>query len=392
MNPIRVAVICDFLEEHWTSMDLVADMLLAGLKTGHGEAIQADRIQPPMTSMLGDQPPPNYQLIKNIERGYNRFWKYPRTVNKLCGLFDLLHVVDHSYSHLIHQLPERRAVVTCHDLDAFRCVLRGTQDRRSLLHRRLASHTLSGFKKAAHVVCDSKTVMQELLEHGLVNPNRVSFAPLGVHPTCSPEPDETADWEACRLLGPAGFTDLLHVGSTIPRKRIDILLHVVANVRRQDASVRLVRVGGPFTVPQQELIKTLGIDSKAILSLPFLRRETLAAVYRRSAMVLQPSESEGFGLPVAEALACGTAVLASDLAVLREVGGEAVMYCPVGDITAWSKAVYEMLRQRRMDPFLWTERKRIGLAQSVKFSWSAYTSKMVAVYTEALSQPKESLE
>ena len=71
---------------------------------------------------------------------------------------------------------------------------------------------------------------------------------------------------------------------------------------------------------------------------PFLRPadRTLAAVYRRAALVLQPSEAEGFGLPVAEALACGTPVLASDLAVLREVGGEAAVYRAVGDVPAWS--------------------------------------------------------
>ena len=66
--------------------------------------------------------------------------------------------------------------------------------------------------------------------------------------------------------------------------------------------------------------------------LPFLDRATLAAVYRRSALVLLPSEREGFGLPVLEALACGTPVVASDIDALREVGGDAVRYCPAEDV------------------------------------------------------------
>jgi glycosyltransferase involved in cell wall biosynthesis len=53
-------------------------------------------------------------------------------------------------------------------------------------------------------------------------------------------------------------------------------------------------------------------------------------MYRRAALVLQPSSAEGFGLPVAEALACGAVVLASDLEVLREVAGEAAAYAPDG--------------------------------------------------------------
>ena len=59
----------------------------------------------------------------------------------------------------------------------------------------------------------------------------------------------------------------------------------------------------------------------AVRVLPFVSPEVLAAVYRRAAMTLLPSESEGFGLPVLESLACGTPVVLSDIPVLREIGG-----------------------------------------------------------------------
>ena len=75
--------------------------------------------------------------------------------------------------------------------------------------------------------------------------------------------------------------------------------------------------------------RSLGL-ADAILTLPYFDprshrdRATLAAIYRRASLVLVPSEAEGFGLPVAEALACGVPLLASDIPVLREVGGDAV--------------------------------------------------------------------
>ena len=75
----------------------------------------------------------------------------------------------------------------------------------------------------------------------------------------------------------------------------------------------------------------------AIVVLPALDRSTLAAVYRRCALLLMPSEREGFGLPVLEALACGTPVVASDAPALREVGGYAAAYCPVDDLEAWHR-------------------------------------------------------
>jgi glycosyltransferase involved in cell wall biosynthesis len=253
----------------------------------------------------------------------------------------------------------------------------------------LAAHILNGFKKAAHIVCDSNTIMRELQEHKVVNPKKISVVPLGVHPSCSPIPEALADKEAAFLLGSNSYTNLLHVGSTIPRKRIDILLRIVGELSKRDSSIRLIRVGGPFTPAQRDLAEALRLDQDRVLSLPFLKRETLAAVYRKVAIVLQTSESEGFGLPVAEALACGTMVVASDISVLREVGGTAAEYSPVGDVKAWSSAICELLRQRTANPLLWEARKRQSLTQAAKFSWSAYTSKMVDVYTDALFQKTE---
>ena len=83
-------------------------------------------------------------------------------------------------------------------------------------------------------------------------------------------------------------------------------------------------------------MRELGLTD-AIVVLPMLDRATLAAVYRRSALLLMPSEREGFGLPVLEALACGTPVVASDIEALREVGGFAASYCPVEGIEDWQR-------------------------------------------------------
>ena len=111
-------------------------------------------------------------------------------------------------------------------------------------------------------------------------------------------PEPAADVEAGRLLGPrSGFTDILHVGSTIPRKRIDVLLRVFKAVkeshdrgRKPDTPpLRLIRVGGPFTAAQQAMVRDLELGD-AIVVLPMLDRATLASVYRRSALLMMPSE------------------------------------------------------------------------------------------------------
>jgi glycosyltransferase involved in cell wall biosynthesis len=95
---------------------------------------------------------------------------------------------------------------------------------------------------------------------------------------------------------------------------------------------------------------------------------------------LQPSEREGFGLPVAEASASGLPVLASDLPVLREVGGESVIYQAPGDVAAWTEAAVRLLTERREDPARWEARRTGGVAHSARFSWDEYARRMASIY------------
>ena len=391
MSLPRLAVLCDFQEENWPSMDLVADMLLDHLQQEFADRFVATRICPPMRRRLTGQrsenrgQEPERGTRFNVDRFLNRFWDYPRYLRRLRNDFDLFHVVDHSYGQLLHVLPPERTVVSCHDLDTFQSLLNPGNDPRSFLFRKMMSRTLSGFKKAALVTCDSAATRDELLSQQLVEPERAVVIPNGVHPSCSPEADPTADREAARLLGEpaASALEILHVGSTIPRKRIDILLQIFAAARKEFPAARLVRVGGPFTREQLRLVDQLGL-APGIVVLPHLERKVLAAVYRRAAFLLQPSEREGFGLPVVEALACGTPVVASDLPVLREVGGDAAFYSPVADVGCWSEAIRGLVCERRDDPDHWRRRRLNGFAQAAKFSWAEYARKMVAVYSELL--------
>ena len=119
--------------------------------------------------------------------------------------------------------------------------------------------------------------------------------------------------------------------------------------------------------------------------LPFLDPSVLAAVYRRASVVLLPSEREGFGLPVVEAMACGTSVVGSDIPVLREVGGDATTYCGVGDVQHWTETVLELLRERREEPDRWARRCNACLQQAAKFTWQEHARRMVEVYQHVLN-------
>jgi len=118
--------------------------------------------------------------------------------------------------------------------------------------------------------------------------------------------------------------------------------------------------------------------------LPYLERRVLAALYRRAAVVVLPSEREGFGLPLLEAMACGTPAVASDLAALREVAGEVGVYRPISDMQAWADAVIELVTERCDNPDLWSARRRDVVARAGCFTWEKYTRRMVGLYREVL--------
>lgn len=359
-------------------MDLVGDMLFDQVRSRYADAIRIDRMRPafrPRTTAVS--------LLRksgtawNADRLWNRMVEYPRWLRTRKKGYDLFHIVDHSYAHLALELPQDRTVVTCHDLDAFRCLLEPHRETRPLWFRKIAARILSGLQRAAHVVFVTETVREEAANFGIVSKEASSVIHNGVD---SGNSSDAAEREAGRLL--ASMSDnplLLSVGSTVPRKRIDLLLRIFSAVAGEFPSARLVRVGGPFTAPQSEIARKLGIES-LIVHLPFLDRDVLSAVYKRAAVLLQPSEAEGFGLPLVEAMVCGCPVVASDLPVLREVGGNAAAYCGVGKISEWMESIVGLLRQREAQSDGWKDVQQRSVENAGRFSWRKAADHMVSRY------------
>lgn len=380
--PFRLALVSDMLEERWFSMDLISDMLFDQLSTGYGTRCNVRQIRPALRRISSaTRLTARSSRAWMLDRLLNRHVTYARYLRTRQKEFDLFHIVDHSYANLVTQLPAGRTVVTCHDLDAFRSLIEPRQGARARAMRLVMSRVLRGMQRAAHVIFVSHSVRNAALALRLVCAAKSSVIPMGVHPACTAVPDTRADREAQELLklDRERHPVLLHVGSTADRKRLDVLLRVTAEVARAFPKTVLARVGGPLTPAQRQLAHGLKIEGR-LLELPFLDRNVLAAVYRRADLVLQPSEAEGFGLPVVEAMACGCPVAASDLEVLREVGGAAAAYCPVGDVERWSAMVIAMLREAPDSAQGKAQRRQELAAYARRFSWAANAEQTVGVY------------
>jgi glycosyltransferase involved in cell wall biosynthesis len=336
-------------------MDLVAEMLLKHLATS--DLVRAERVCPRFRRRLGWAGGAG----RNFDRLANRMWDYPRYLRGRVGEFDLFHLCDHSYSQVIHELPGERVGVTCHDLDTFRCLLEPEKERRPRWFRAMARRILAGLRRAGVVFYLTDGVREQIERFGVVDPAKLVRAPVAAA--------EEFDYRERAKTGEGAY--LLHVGSCIPRKRIEVLLRVFAEVRGE--GLKLVQVGGEWTAEQRALIGQLGIGNR-VQQLRGLSRAEIAELYRGAAVVLQTSEAEGFGLPVVEGLACGAVVVASDIPVLREVGGEAVVYCPAGDVGRWVEVVRGILGGGAV-PALETR-----LARAARFSWTEHARVVAGAY------------
>lgn len=350
----KLAVLADYPEEGWPSMDLVAEMLMKHL--AGSDLVRAERVCPAFTRRLGWAGGAG----RNFDRLANRLWDYPRYLRRRVGEFDLFHLCDHSYSQLLHELPGERTGVTCHDLDTFRCLLKPEKERRPRWFRAMARRILAGLRTARVVFYLTEGVREQIDRFGVVDPAKLVRAPVGVaEEFCYRERGAARDGRY-----------LLHVGSCIPRKRIDVLLPVFAGVRER--GLKLIQVGGEWSAEQREMIARLGIGGD-VEQVRGLTRAAVADLYRGAAVVLQTSEAEGFGLPVVEGLACGAAVVTSDIPVLREVGGDAVVYAPVGNVGRWAEVVRDVMNGGA--PAL-----DVRLARAARFTWAEHARVIAETY------------
>jgi len=370
---LRMSVVCDLLEEQWPSMDLLAEMLLT--HAGRDERVVATPVRPMLAPRVSRLPllSGRERFAFNADRILNRMWDVPRAARRAVKDSDVFHVCDHSYAYAVHALPTERVGVYCHDLDAFRCLLEPRQEPRPLWFRAMSRRLLEGLKKARVVFFSTSAVRDSILRYGLIDERKLVQARYGVSPEFCPDPADVLPADH-PIHGLEGRPFLLHVGSCIPRKRIDVLLDVFAQVHRENPEVRLIQVGGAWTDDQRAQLERLGL-ARFLVQLPRAGRTELAKFYRRAAMVLMPSDAEGFGLPVIEALSCGAMVVASDIPTLREAGGDAVSFVPVADLPAWTRVVSELLRDASHAP----PRER-RLTHSGQFSWAAHAKVIIDTY------------
>jgi len=244
----------------------------------------------------------------------------------------------------------------------------------------MASRILSGLQSAAIVFYSTKAVHADIIRFNLVEPAKLVHAPYGVDDAFSVALDDAVG--PTELNGLSGKPWILHVGSTIPRKRIDILLQVLASARERIPELKLCKLGSDWTQEQLDQIAKDDLQ-RSIVHLGMVSKDLLIEAYRRASAVVITSDAEGFGLPVIEAMACGATVIASDIPVLRESGGTGAVFAPVGDIDAWTDCIERVLSNDPALPHRVTRRD-----WAARFSWTEHAMIIANAYDRLAVGPR----
>jgi alpha-1,3-rhamnosyl/mannosyltransferase len=234
-------------------------------------------------------------------------------------------------------------------------------------------------RSADCVITDSTFSKSEIVEVYALRPDAVHVVPLAAAPGFSPGP-------AAPL--PRGFPEhfVLHVGDLHVRRNLSMLARAVAAVRLRKpawASLGLVLAGVDrgSGADLERLYGGSGGTGPLVTFAGAATEPLLLALYRSASMLAYPSRYEGFGLPLLEAMACGTPVIAARTSSIPEVVGEAGDLLDPDDEAGWIAAI-----ERVLDDAAHRARLRdAGLRRAAEFSWRRTAEETARVYRAVLN-------
>jgi glycosyltransferase involved in cell wall biosynthesis len=263
-------------------------------------------------------------------------------------------------------------VVTVHDM-SLRLYPWCHPVRRVIINRPLQ---LVAIHRADAIVAVSHSTRRDLLRLHGVPPDRVCVVHEAASAAFRPIRDRAAlDAVRARLQLPERF--VLYVGTVEPRKNLGRLVDAFAEARRRGIPHHLVCVG-PYGWRSHGLcrrIEGLGLTAH-VHFLGYQPFDLLPALYNLSEVFAFPSLYEGFGLPVVEAMACGTPVLTSETSSLAEIVADAAVTVDPLDSGALATAITRLA----FDADLRAQLSAAGLARATAFSWSQAARDMLQVY------------
>ena len=329
----------------------------------------------------GLQPP-----TSNLQSPVSKLWFEQVSFPLACRRqdIDLAHI-PYFASPLFPTVP---TVVTVHDL----IPLILPAYRGSLLVRLYTRLVAAAARKAEAIITVSQASARDIVCYLHIPPERVhvtyeaageAFQP--VEDEACPEPSRRAELAAIRQKYALPERYLLYLGGFDQRKNLSALLRAFALLVNRRPQARLVIAGrlperdNPLFPDPRRLVEELGLEERVIFT-GWVAEEDKPSLLTGAMAFVFPSLYEGFGLPVVEAMACGTPVIASSSSSLPEVVGEGGILVEPTDAEALADAMELLL----VDDALRAELRQRALAQAARFSWRQTALETLAVYRKVV--------
>jgi glycosyltransferase involved in cell wall biosynthesis len=287
-------------------------------------------------------------LLPHVVRtAWSRSQRFP--IERLVGELDVFHFSDWMYP------PQRGGVraTTVHDLVPLRFPGLVEPTTREM-HGRKYEHAAATCDR---IFVNSRFTGREVNELLGVPDDRIVVAYPGI------DPRFRLDGERADLGGPY----VLGVATLEPRKNLPALVAAFALLRRRRPELTLALAGLEGWEPSS-------LEAEGVRQLGYVTDEELARLYRGAAAFAYPSRFEGFGIPVVEALACGTPAVVSSHPSLDEASGSAALRADPEDAAAFAAALEQALDAPR----------DTGVEHASRFTWRACGEAVLAGYESAL--------
>jgi glycosyltransferase involved in cell wall biosynthesis len=281
----------------------------------------------------------------------------------------------HGLGSLSPVVKGRPVVLTIHDL-----IYLHFPQSVPLGHRLFMRYVLPQVaRRADRVIVPSHCTAREVVRHLGVRPGRLRLVHYGPGNPLEPVTDEGQIEAALKKFG-VRRPYVISVGRAYPHKNIAGLLRAMARLRRgENRDVQLVLVGDRYRAGHEldRLVEELrlreGIVFTGFVSMPDLR-----ALYSGAAVFAFPSLAEGYGLPILEAMSCGTPVAASQASAVPEAVGSAGLVGDAQDPEAFAALLGRVLGDEGLQALL----QAAGRARVREFSWDRCARETLAVYRE----------
>ena len=305
----------------------------------------------------------------------HRIWhraRLPIPIEAAMGRVDLFHEPDFV---LPPTLPGTPTVLTVHDLT----FIRDPESAFPRLRRYLNRVVPRSVARTTHVLADSAATKNDLVELFHTSPDKITVLYGGVDARFAPvtDPKRLAAVRAKYNIGLDPF--ILGIGTIQPRKNFRRLVQAFFHLRSPAfaSDLKLVIVGGKGWLYDDIFaeVKRLGLEGRVLFP-GFVDDDDLPTLYSAAEALAFPSIYEGFGLPILEAMACGTPVVTSVTSSLPELAGDAALLVEPTDVDAIAAALNRLLQEADL------RRKLVaaGFNQARKFTWEKAAAQLLEIY------------